>query len=158
MNERMKVVGRKMAVCMGVLMSFALALTGNMASGHFAVPGFLISFAISLLISLAIGFLIPIGRVTQGACKGLGLGIGTLPARLVESLISDLIYTPFITLVMTGFAYQMVIRQSGGEVRPVFAMMFARSFLICFIVGFVLIFIFQPIFLKLIMKDQQHQR
>ena len=153
MEEKMRSIGRKMAVYMGVLMSFCLALIGTAASGHFTVPGFLISFVLSLMISLAIGFVIPLGRVSQGICSMLGLKRGSLPARLAESFVSDLIYTPVITLAMTAFAYQMAMRQSGGMAEISFVPMFLRSLFICFVAGFILIFIFQPLFLKRLMND-----
>ena len=153
MEERMRIISRKMAVRMGLLMSFCLALTGTVTSGHFTVPGFLISFVLSLLISLVIGFIVPVGRISGAFSAGLGLERGSLGARIAESFISDLIYTPVITLAMTFFAYRMAMRASDGMADNPYVPMFLSSLVICFVVGFVLIFIFQPLFLKMLMKD-----
>ncbi|WP_029231163.1 hypothetical protein [Butyrivibrio sp. VCB2006] len=151
MEEKMKKVGRGMSIRMGLLMSCCLSLVGMGTSGHFTVPGFIISFIVSTIISMIIGFLIPMGKITNILAGKLGLRQGTLAERLFASLISNLIYTPIITFVMVFLAYQMVMKQSGGMAQISFAGMFFPSLIICFIVGYVLIFIFQPIFLKRLM-------
>lgn len=152
MEEQMRKIGKQMAIRMGILMSFCLSLVGTLTSGHFTIPGFIISFVISSIISLIIGFVIPIGKITGGVCAKFGLERGKIGTLVVESLISDAIYTPIMTLVMVGLAYFMVMRQSGGMAKLSFLPMFLRSLLICFIVGFILIMIFQPLFLKQLMK------
>ncbi len=148
MDEKMKTIGRKMSIRMGILMSFCLALVGTLTSGHFTPVGFLISFVVSTIASLLIGFLVPVGKVSAGICKKCQLAPETLPNRIVSTLISDIIYTPIITLVMTALAYKMAMIQSGGMAQIEFAPMFFKSFAICFPIGFVLIFIFMPLFLK----------
>ena len=152
MEEQMRKIGKQMAVRMGILMSFCLALVGTLTSGHFTIPGFIISFVLSSIISLVIGFIVPIGKITGGLCAKWGLERGKLGTRVVESLISDVIYTPIITLAMVAFAYNMAMRQSGGMAEISFVPMFLKSLFICFVVAFFLIFIFQPIFFKMIMK------
>ncbi|SDB67800.1 hypothetical protein [Butyrivibrio sp. INlla16] len=52
MEEQMRKIGRQMAIRMGILMSLALSLVGTLTSGHFTVPGFIISFVLSTIISL----------------------------------------------------------------------------------------------------------
>lgn len=152
MEEQMRKIGKQMAIRMGILMSFCLSLVGTLTSGHFTIPGFIISFVISSIISLIIGFVIPIGKITGGVCAKFGLERGKIGTLVVESLISDAIYTPIMTLAMVGLAYFMVMRQSGGMAQLSFLPMFLSSLLICFIVGFILIMIFQPLFLKQLMK------
>ena len=152
MEEMMMKVGRAMSIRMGIAMSFCLSLVGTLTSGHFTPVGFLISFVISSIISLLIGFIIPMGKVSEGARMKAKLERGSIPARLLETFISDLIYTPIITLAMVFFAYRMVIKQSGGMAQPNFWGMFLPSLCICFVVGFILIFIVQPIFMKSVMK------
>ena len=44
MDEKMKVIGRKMSIRMGILMSFSLALVGTLTSGHFTPVGFVLIF------------------------------------------------------------------------------------------------------------------
>lgn len=152
MEEQMRIIGRQMAIRMGIMMSFCLSLVGILSSGHFTIPGFIISFVISTIISLIIGLVIPIGKVTGGLCARLRLRQGTIGARTFESFLSDLIYTPIMTLVMVGLAYRMVTIQNGGVAPIPFLPMFLKSLIICFVVGFFLIFIFQPLFLRQIMK------
>ena len=153
MDEKMKVIGRKMSIRMGILMSFSLALVGTLTSGHFTPVGFVISFFVSTVVSLVIGFVVPVGKLSGDFCRKRNLAPESLANRIVSSLISDLIYTPVITLVMVALAYRMAMIQSGNMAQIPFIPMFIRSLLICFPVGFVLIFIFMPMFLRQLMKE-----
>ncbi len=152
MENKMRLVGRDMSIKMGITMSFCLSLIGTLTSGHFNIPGFLISFVVSTIISLIIGFVIPMGKVGSAVLNKAGLIRGTLPARCLESFVSDLIYTPLMTFVMVFLAYQMAMKQSGGMAGLNFGKMFLGSLIICFIAGFVIIFIVQPIFMRQTMK------
>ena len=146
----MKKIGRQISIRMGIVLSFFLSLVGNLASGHFALPGWLISFVISTMVSLIIGFLVPMKNVTEGASRKLGLQPGRIGTRCVESLVSDLIYTPIITLLMVAFAYFMAVRQGA---RLHFLPMFLSSLGLCMIVGFVLIFLLQPIIMRRVFRS-----
>jgi len=152
MEEMMRKIGRAMAIRMGILMSFCLSLIGTLSSGHFTPVGFILSFIASSIISLIIGFIVPIGKITTGASRKMNLKKGSFPALFVESFISDLIYTPIMTLVMVFLAYTMAMRMSGGQAGLNFAHMFFSSVWICFLAGLVLIMIFQPLFFKSLMK------
>ncbi|WP_051688586.1 hypothetical protein [Butyrivibrio sp. AE2032] len=152
MEEMMMKVGRAMSIRMGIAMSFCLSLVGTLTSGHFTPIGFVISFVISSIISLLIGFIIPMGKVSEGARAKAKLERGSIKARLLETFISDLIYTPVITLAMVFFAYKMAMKQSGGAAQLNFWGMFLSSLAICFVAGFILIFLVQPIFMKGVMK------
>ncbi|MBO4336589.1 MAG: hypothetical protein J5842_00775 [Lachnospiraceae bacterium] len=152
MNEEkmqmMKMIGRKMALRMGILMSFFLALTGTLTSGHFTVPGFILSFIMSSILSIIIGLIVPIGLINAKLGQSLKLEPGSLKARCIESCVSDLIYTPVLTLAMTSFAYVMIKKQSGGMAQIPYLPMFLKSLIICFVVGYILIFVFTPLLLK----------
>ena len=156
MEQKMKQVGRQMSLYMGLVMSACLSVVGvltgnigNLAAGRIGVPqlivSVLISFAISFAISLLIGFLVPIHKVSASVAKNMKPGIGR---RCLETLVSDLIYTPVITLAMTAFAYMQVMRASGGKAPLSYGPMFSSSLAICMVVGFILIYIFTPILLK----------
>ena len=152
--QMMRKIGRKMSVLMGVTLSFFLSLQGNLLSGRFTVPAFLISFAASTAISLVIGFFVPMKKVGDGVCAALGLSPRTIPARCAESLVSDLIYTPVITLAMVALAWRMAT--SHGAQVP-FLPMFLHSLGISMITGFVLIFIFMPLYMKLVVPKDAPQ-
>ena len=117
--------------------------------GAFSVAGFLISFVISTIVSLVIGFIVPMKKVNDSVSGKLNLKQGTMAARFVESLISDIIYTPIMTLLMVFFAYRQATAH-GAQIP--FLPMFLSSLVVCLIVGYVLIFIFMPIYMKLVMK------
>ncbi|MBR0483541.1 MAG: hypothetical protein IJJ69_02040 [Oscillospiraceae bacterium] len=146
----MKKINMQMSILMGVSMSFCLSLTGILSSGHFTIPAFLESFVISTIISLIIGFLVPMKKVGDTAVEKAGLTPRTLKARLLESLISDLIYTPVLTLCMTAMAYHSAV--SHGQPMPPYIRMFLGSLALSMAVGYVLIFFLMPLYLKLVMK------
>ena len=152
---QMKMVGRKMGIRMGIVMSVCLAFLGTATSGHFTVIGFVLNVLISALISIGIGVIVPVGKISQDACQKRNLQRGSMKARLLETLISDLIYTPVITLVLVFFSYGMAMMQSGGRAQLSFLPMFLKSLIISLIAGYILIFIFMPLFLKQIMKQMQ---
>ena len=152
MQEKMKKIGRDMALWMGLIMSFCLSLVGTLTSGHFTPVGWLISFAASVAVSLIIGFLVPVGKISGDFTRKRNMQPGKIGTRCVESLISDLIYTPVITLVMVVIAYAMAMKMSGGKAQIPFLPMLLSSLAICFATGFVLIFLIQPVLLKMAMK------
>ncbi|MBR1555225.1 MAG: hypothetical protein IJ644_07530 [Oscillospiraceae bacterium] len=146
----MKKIGRQMSILMGISMSFCLSLTGLLSSGHFTIPSFLVNFVISTIISLIIGFFVPMKKVGDAAVEKAGLTPHTMKARLLESLISDLIYTPALTLCMTLMAYHSAV--SHGQPMPPYILMFLKSLALSMVVGYILIFFLMPAFLKLLMK------
>lgn len=149
----MKKVGRKMSMLMGTTMSFCMSLIGNLTSGHFTVPGFIISLLVSIAITLIIGFIVPIGPLSQGASRKCGLERGSMKARCLESLIADLCFTPVMTLAMITFAYNM--SKKHGEAMK-FVPAFLSSLGIGLVVCFMLAFILTPVYLKLAMKGAAH--
>lgn len=153
MGKKMKKIGLQMSLLMGITLSFCLSLVGNLMgakqSGGFSVPGFLISFVVSTVISLIIGFLVPMKKVNDSVCGKLNLEQGKLSTRLMESLLSDIIYTPIMTLIMVFLAYKQAT--SHGAQIP-FVPMFLSSLIVCLIVGYVLIFLVMPVYMKLVMK------
>ena len=152
MEEVMRKVGRKLSIAMGITLSFCLSLVGNLMSGHFSVPGFLVSFAVSCVISLIIGLLIPMKKLQDGVSAKMNLRPGLLQ-KCVEALISDLLYTPLITVIMILLARRNAI--SHGAQLPPFIVMFLPSFAVCMIVAFILIFFLTPFFLNIFLpKDR----
>lgn len=149
MNDKEKKIGMQMNIYMGITLSICLSLLGNLTSGHFTPVGFLISAVVSSIISLIIGSVIPIGKVSERPCEKLGLKRGSLGARSLSSLISDCIYTPIITLAMVFLASKMAARMGGT--LP-FLPAFIKSLILSMIVGFVLVFIFTPFYLRIVMK------
>ena len=143
-----------MNLLMGVTLSFFLSLLGNLtAESGFKPVAFLASFAVSTVISLIIGFVIPMRKLENGAVKAMGLKERSLPANLVSALISDLIYTPVITLAMIALARKMAMKMSNGHAElPPFAVMFVKSLIISLIVAYIIILIATPVYLKLVMK------
>ncbi len=142
----MKKIGLGMNILMGLTMSVFLSLIGNLMSPQFSFIAFLISFLISTVISIILGFLIPMKKVGDTVVKAARLHPGSIGARCLESFISDLIYTPIMTVSMVFFAYIM----AGGNMP--FIPTLLRSLLVSMIVGFVLILVFMPLYLKLLMK------
>ena len=145
----MKKIGMQMSILMGITLSFFLSLSGNLLSGHFTIAGFLVSFAVSTMISLVIGFRVPVRKISQQLCKMLTLKPHSLSELSIESLVSDIAYTPIITLCMVFLAYKIAVKH-GASIN--FTRMFVPALIISMILGYVLIFIFQPLYLKILFK------
>lgn len=152
--KAMKKVGLLMSLFMGITLSIFLSLTGLLQSGQsFTFLDFLLNFGISFVISMVIGFIVPMKKVGESAVRGAKLRPGSWGARFLESLISDLIYTPVITVAMVTIAYFNVMSHiPEGVAGPPYVPMLIKSLLISLGVGYVLIFIFMPLYLKLSMK------
>ncbi len=146
----MKKIGLQMNILMAVTLSFCLSLLGNLTSGHFTWRGFLMSFGISTIISLIIGFLVPMKKVEDGLVRKCGLEERSLPARLLSTLVSDLIYTPILTFSMVFMAYKQAT--AHGSKMP-FLPSFIKSLILSLIVAYIIIFIVTPLFLKFVMKQ-----
>lgn len=138
------------SVCMGITLSFFLSLSGVLLSGHFTPAAWLISFVISALISLVIGFCVPmkplLDKIT-GKMKPLAIS-----TKCLEALVSDLIYTPVITLAMVAFAWMGIKRNAPPAALPPFLPMFLHSLAAEMVIGFVLILIFMPLFMALVLR------
>lgn len=149
MKEQMRKIQRQMALYMGVTLSFCLSLFGNATSGRFTVMGFIISFIVSTIISLIIGWFVPMKNVSDKITGSLGMEQGKGITRVIESLISDIIYTPIITFVMILLAYKQATAH-GGEMP--FVPVFVKALVESLILGLIIIFILTPIFLKFVFK------
>ena len=150
MKKAMIQMSLLMAVTMSLFLSFTGSLQGMKQSGEFSVPGFIASLVVSFIISLIIGFIVPMHKVTEKLCGGMERGLGR---NCLETLISDVIYTPIITIAMVAMNRKMAVSHAGPHAHiPPFAKMLVPSLIISMVVGYVLIFIFQPIILRYVMK------
>ena len=142
----MKKAELKMGMLMGASMSVCLSLAGMLSAGQFSLVPFIKNVLISFLISQVISNAVPLRRLTMAAVRKNGSKPGSLPARLLETLVSDLILTPLMTLVMVYLAYRQATAQ--GAVIP-FLPMLVKSELISLVVAYVLIFFLTPVYEKL---------
>ena len=145
----MKKVGIQMSLLMGVTLSLVLSFVGVFTSGSFTVVGFLLSFLESLVISLVIGLLVPMKKVGDAACVKAGIKDKPLACRSLESLISDLIYTPVITFVMVFIAYKKATAH-GAPLR--LGPMLGKSMLISLVVAYLFIFLVTPNYIRFLVK------
>ena len=148
--EMMKRAGQKISLLMGLILSFFQSLAGQLFSGHFSFPSWLISLALSIAVSWLIGYIVPMRKVSQNVCTSFHCPPRSLKARLLETLVSDLIFSPLITLVNVFLAYRSAVSQ-GAPVR--FLPMYLSSLGISLVLGFILIFLFQPLCMKLVLRN-----
>ena len=153
---RMKRIGRRISILMGITLSLCLSLVANLflAEGGFKIGSFFLSLGVSLVISLLIGFIIPMKRMNDSIDRTFKLKPGSVAATAVESLASDLIYTPIITLVMTLIAWKMANSHNPDANIP-YLPMFLKSLWVCMLVGYVLIFIFAPLYTRLVVGKRR---
>lgn len=152
MEQNMRALGMKMSVLMGITMSFVLSLVGTLTGGHFSVPSWIISFGLSLIISLVIGFVVPIKKVGDKVCGAFKINPESGKGNLLSGLISDLIYTPVITIIMVVVMLGNAAKHAPEGAVPPISRVLPGSLLICFVIGYIVIIIVQPLFLKMLLK------
>ncbi len=158
MDKDKKKISMLMSVYMGFVMSIFMTVTGvcvgmlpNVLAHRIPPQAMIISFIsgffISFAISMMIGFIVPMHKITDSATKKFKPGLGK---KCMETLISDVIYTPVISIVMVAFAYMS--NSKNGEGGPSYIMMLIPSLIACFIVGYIIIFLIQPVIFKHLMN------
>ena len=143
-----KKIKTSMGLMMGITLSLCLSFVGIVSSGQFTLPGFIVSFFESLAISLIIGFIVPMKPIEEKACAKAGVTDKPFARRALGSLISDLIYTPVITIAMVTLAYFKI----KGP-RPPYPMMLGKSMIISLVVAYLIIFLVSDFYMGLIMKN-----
>lgn len=157
MDKNMRKVGMLMNVLMGFTMSLVLSLVGTLSGGHFTVPGWLMSFGISFVISLVIGFLVPIKLLGDKACGKFKINPMSFKGTLVSACVSDLIYTPLITIIMVVTMLGNATKNAPeGAIVPTVGQVLPGSLILCLVVGYIVIVLVQPLFLKMLIKKNAH--
>ena len=144
-----------MSLLMSVTMSFVLSLIGNLSSGRFTFPGFIRSFLISLVIGLALGFFVPIRKISASLLKMTGTAPETLKGRCLSSLVSALVYTPLMTFAMVYMAYRQAT--AHGAALDLGKMLW-RSECISILASFVLSFVITPIYSRMIFNESPNRK
>lgn len=145
-------INLSMNMLMGFTMSIILSFVGTVTSRHFSFGGWFMSFGISFLISLVIGFFIPIKPLGDKACGLLKTKPESFKGNLISAMVSNLIYTPLITVIMVVTMLNNAAKNApeGADI-PTVGQVLPGSLLICFIVGYIVIVIAMPIFIKLVL-------
>ena len=143
-----KKIKMSMSIMMGVTLSLCLSFVGTFTSGSFTPAAFLVSFLESLAISLVIGCFVPMKPLEDKVCEKAGITGKPLACRALGSLISDLIYTPIITICMVTINFVKI----PVAHRPPYVLMLGKSMLISLVVAYLLIFLVGDPFMKLILK------
>ena len=146
----MKRVGFLVSLMMCLTLSLCLPIVGVIQSGGFKLGMYLLNFTLSFVISFLITMLFPAMKLNLMLEKKFGLKFGSLKTRLVETFISDLIYTPILTVIMASLAWYSM--KKAGEETPPYLMMILVSSLISFVVAYIIILVTVPLYLKLSMK------
>ncbi len=162
-----KNIGRYISLRMGVAMSVTMSVVGSLLGAITAVkssgapfivaflPSLLASIVITMIIAIGLGFVVPMKKVNDGiakATKAKGFAL-----HFLQSLVSDLIYTPLIGIVMAFFSTAVFVIPKNPALSmdmlvPVSLGNFAKSFLPEFVIALVVIIILEPIFQKAAFK------
>lgn len=149
----MKKIMIQMTVLMGFFMSLTLSLVGTLMGGHFTVPSWLLSFALSFVISLIIGFLVPIKKLGDSACEKRGVPAQSFKGTLISAAISDVIYTPVITIVMVVVMLTLAAKNApAGSVPPIPAVLIP-SLLVSLVAGYIVIVLIQPPLIRFLTRN-----
>lgn len=154
MNNNMRSIGIKMNILMGVTMSFILSLVGTCSGGHFTLISWIVSFFISLVISLVIGFAIPIKKLGDSFCALFKVKPESMKGNLLSGIVSDIIYTPIITIIMVSIMLTNAAKHAPAGAVPPISRVLPGSICLCLVVGYIVIIIVQPLFLKMLIKSK----
>ena len=105
-----------MSFLMGLTMSFCLSLLGTLLSGHFTLVTWLISFAASFVVSIVIGLLVPMKKVNDSLISKMNLQEGSIKAKTITALASDIIYTPIICILMVSLGVVMAGKGMDAQI------------------------------------------
>lgn len=148
MGENMKKKGMLVSVCMSITISLCLSLFGTLTSGHFTVKGWLISFAVTTVLSIIIGLVVPHRKISAGICDKHNIK-QPFKKLLIESAVSDLIYTIPLTIV----SVLMATAHAPVPIVPIII----KSLITSLIFGYFVIMIFQPLFVRLIINPPKEK-
>ena len=148
----MKKLGQKISLLMALSMSCVLTLVGLLSAGKFSVQGFLSGFAVSFIVSMIIGLIIPMKKVSDAVTGRVNRLPGTLKARLLEALGSDVLYSPLMTFIMVYIAWRQAT--AHGAMIPLGPMLL-KSEIISFIAAFNLSFFLTPVFMNMLMRKNR---
>ena len=152
MTMDMKKTGQKISLLMGLSMSCVLTLVGLLSAGKFSVQGFLSGFAVSFIVSMIIGLIIPMKKVSDAVTGRFNRLPGTLKARLLEALVSDVLYSPLMTFIMVYIAWRQATAHGA---RIPLGPMLLKSEIISFIAAFILSFVLTPVFMNMLMRKNR---
>lgn len=71
----------------------------------------------------------------------------------MSALISDLIYTPIITIIMVTVMVSNAAKHAPAGAVPPVGVVLVPSLIVCLLVGYVVIVLIQPLFIKLLTKN-----
>ncbi len=145
-------IGYLMGVLMGGTISFVNSFIGTLSSGRFTAGSFLKSFLISFMISQILGLIIPIKKISDSLAKKLNCRSGTWKARIIDALVTDLIYSPIMTFIMVYMAYSQA-KAHGADIP--FVPMLLKAECISFVAAFFLSLFLSPVYMKLVMKQNK---
>ena len=149
MEQKLKKVGNEMSLLMGATVSLVLTIIGLLSAGQFTPGRFFSSFLISFVISQIVTRIIPVRKITEAAVKKCSFPQGSLKQMLLETLISNIFYSPIMTFIMVFIAYRQA---SAHGAKIPFGPMMLRSQVISFIASFVLIYFITPVYQKIIFE------
>ena len=162
-----KKVGRYISIRMGIAMSITMSVVGALLGAISAVKqsgapfimaflsSFLVSLVITMILAIGIGLIVPMKKVNDSIAKTTKTKGFLL--HFIQSLVSDLIYTPFIGLVMAFVSTALFVipknpNLSMNMLVPVALGNFLKSLAPEFIIALIVIIILEPIIQKAAFK------
>ena len=153
--EAMKEYGRKLSLCMGIMMSFCLSAIGLFSANAFTPLSLLLNFAISFTVISIVSRFFNAERIAVGVLERNSIDPGSIKGRMIQALIVDLIYSPIMTFAMVTIAY--VSASKNGNDMPYIPMLL-KGLAVSFVAAFFLCLIFVPIFEKILNRKAVEEK
>lgn len=153
-----------MSLFMGIAMGLVFTLFAQIKNGQIMPIGIIVGILISMVISVVLGMIIPIKKLYDSANKKLNITEEGLKMGMVNSLISDLIFTPLNCTFGMWFGMSMGLKNLPPDVTTIFdRLMFCAklpqfvpalisTLIIDLVIGFVLCILISPFLNKITNK------
>lgn len=151
----MRKIGIFMNIAMGLTVSAILSAHGVISSGHATPKILVLSYAISAVVALCIGFFIPIRMINEKVTGNIkAKPVKILAANVITNLFYVLIITSLLTTLMITLAkHQMNINHVPESVpRPSVLKALPRSLASSYLISYVVTLILEPIYLNFAKK------
>lgn len=152
--EKMKKIGRKMSLYMGITMSFSLTVIGLYQADDLTLGNVIFNSVISFSIMRIINLFFDSGAVAIGFLKERSIEPDSLKGRVFMALIISLINSPAMTFVMVTIGY---LKSRNTEAEFPYLPILFRSMAISTVCAFILCLIFTPIFGKILVRKKEDE-
>lgn len=150
-----KKIGRFISLTMGPFVSLCMGTQGVLLSGHFSVPAWILSVAVSVTLAVCIGLFVPVKRFSKGISSRIRNRILSV---LADNALTNIVYTIIIATAVPSLMVVLArIQMDSAGVppsvpRPSILAALPHSWISGFILAMLLTLVLEPVFVRIARK------